>query len=140
MLLTIDALCMAFGTLKADNFSETHMYNPNWPPHANLVVGLLLLFLLFLLLLLLLLYNDGKHIHMCTLSILQIPQRPDSQTPQLHREFMKTAAFMGYIYWVTGLLSILPEGTMGVDPEFGGPVFPQKWTFSPFLQGRGIHE
>jgi hypothetical protein len=54
-------------------------------------------------------------------------------SPQLHREYMRTAAFLGSIYWITGLLSILPEGTMGVDPEFGGPGFPQKYIFTPFL-------
>lgn len=46
---------------------------------------------------------------------------------------MKTAAFVGSIYWIAGLLSIFPEGTSGVDPEFGGPGFPQKFIFTPFL-------
>lgn len=35
VLLTIDACGMTFGALKADFFSYTHMYNPNWPPHAK---------------------------------------------------------------------------------------------------------
>lgn len=56
-----------------------------------------------------------------------------AQSPQLQREFMKTAAFLGSIYWVAGLLSIIPEGTSGVDPEFGGPGFPQLYVFTPFL-------
>lgn len=54
-------------------------------------------------------------------------------SPQMHREYMRTAAFVGSIYWITGLLSFLPEGTMGVDPEFGGPGHPQLYVFTPFL-------
>jgi hypothetical protein len=65
-----------------------------------------------------------------------------AKTPQLHREFMRIAAFVGSIYWITGLLSILPEGTMGVDPEFGGPAFPQKWyvQYPPFSLAPGGHD
>lgn len=56
-------------------------------------------------------------------------------TPQLRREFMKIAAFVGSIYWIAGFLSILPEGTMCVDPEFGGHEAgcPQKWIFTPLM-------
>jgi hypothetical protein len=54
--------------------------------------------------------------------------------PQLHREFMKAAGFLGSIYWIAGFMSILPEGTMWTDPEFGGPhAAPQKYVFSLFL-------
>lgn len=35
LLLTVDAIGMCVGTLKADFFNESHMYNPNWPPHAK---------------------------------------------------------------------------------------------------------
>lgn len=56
------------------------------------------------------------------------------QTPQLRREFMTIAAFLGSVYWIAGLLSILPEGTMWADPEFGGPeAFPQKYVFVPLM-------
>jgi hypothetical protein len=47
------------------------------------------------------------------------------------------AMFTGTIYWIGGLAAILYPGTAGLDPEFGGPGFPQ----APFfiaLGGMGI--
>ncbi|KAI1866787.1 uncharacterized protein JN550_007334 [Neoarthrinium moseri] len=115
ILLTVDALGMGIGALKADYFSETHMFNPNWPPHAK--------------------FHNAQTVGLAVtlaMATLYFAWRR-APSPALHREFMKTAAFVGSIYWVTGLLSILPEGTTGVDPEFGGPAFPQKYIFTPFL-------
>jgi hypothetical protein len=37
LLLTLDSVGLIAGSLKADYFSETHMFNPNWPPHAKYV-------------------------------------------------------------------------------------------------------
>lgn len=45
---------------------------------------------------------------------------------------MKTTAFTGSIYWVAGLASIFYPGTMGLDPDFGGPAFPQAKIFITF--------
>jgi hypothetical protein len=55
----------------------------------------------------------------------------------MRREFMLIAAFTGSIYWLAGLCAILYPGTMGVDPEFGGPAFPQAWLFTG-LMGCGL--
>ncbi|KAH8666857.1 hypothetical protein BX600DRAFT_436234 [Xylariales sp. PMI_506] len=115
ILLTIDALGLAIGAVKADYLSETHMFNPNWPPHAK--------------------FHNAQTVGLAvalSLATLYYTWRT-AKTPQLQREFMRIAAFTGSIYWITGLLSILPEGTMGVDPEFGGPAFPQKYIFTPFM-------
>ncbi|KAK9780079.1 hypothetical protein AB5N19_07788 [Seiridium cardinale] len=115
ILLTVDALGLSLGTLKADYFSHTHMYNPNWPPHAK--------------------FHNAQTVGLaCFLAAATLYYSwRKAQSPQLHREYMKIAGFVGSIYWIAGLLSILPEGTMGVDPEFGGPAFPQKYVFTPFL-------
>lgn len=51
-------------------------------------------------------------------------------TAALKREFMLASAFTGSIYWVAGLCAILYPGTMGLDPEFGGPGFPQAPLFA----------
>lgn len=53
-------------------------------------------------------------------------------TPALRREFMGAAAFVSSIYWLCGLAAILFPGTMGLDPEFGGPGFPQAPLFVGF--------
>ncbi|KAI4604279.1 hypothetical protein KJ359_000412 [Pestalotiopsis sp. 9143b] len=115
ILLTFDAIGLIAGTLKADYFSATHMYNPNWPPHAK--------------------FHNAQTVGLAVtlgLATLYYAWRR-AASPQLHREHMRTAAFVGSIYWITGLLSFLPEGTMGVDPEFGGPGHPQLYVFTPFL-------
>ncbi|CAJ2510924.1 Uu.00g065490.m01.CDS01 [Anthostomella pinea] len=112
-LLTIDALGLLFGAPMAD-LSHTHMYNPNWPPHAK--------------------FHNGQTI---TLSVLlgiatmyYTWRRP--ATRSMKREFMLVNAFTGSIYWLAGLAAILFPGTMGLDPEFGGPGFPQAWLFIGF--------
>ncbi|KAI0174169.1 hypothetical protein BJ166DRAFT_139066 [Pestalotiopsis sp. NC0098] len=115
LLLTFDAIGLIAGTLKADYFSATHMYNPNWPPHAK--------------------FHNAQTVGLAVtlgLATLYYAWRR-AASPQMHREYMRTAAFVGSIYWITGLLSFLPEGTMGVDPEFGGPGHPQLYVFTPFL-------
>lgn len=55
-------------------------------------------------------------------------------TPALRREFMGVTAFVSSIYWLCGLAAILFPGTMGLDPEFGGPGFPQ----APLFVGFGL--
>lgn len=55
----------------------------------------------------------------------------------MKREFMLVSAFAGSVYWIAGVAAIVYPGTMGVDPEFGGPGFPQAWLFG-FAAGCGI--
>lgn len=47
---------------------------------------------------------------------------------------MGISAFTGSIYWAAGLAAVLFPGTMGLDPEFGGPGFPQ----APIFIGFGL--
>jgi len=54
----------------------------------------------------------------------------DTKDTKLQREFMLIAAFTGSIYWLAGLAAIFYPGTMGLDPEFGGPAFPQAPLFA----------
>ncbi|KAI1826906.1 hypothetical protein F4861DRAFT_495627 [Xylaria intraflava] len=111
ILLTADAFVLTVGTLKADYFSVTHLFNPNWPPHAKFH-NAQTVFLAVILSAMTLFYTWRK-----------------APTPQLRREFTRMAALSGSIYWIAGMLAILPPETMGVDPEFGGPAFPQGWLF-----------
>ncbi|CAJ2505815.1 Uu.00g132090.m01.CDS01 [Anthostomella pinea] len=115
ILLTIDAFGLTVGTLKADYFSETHMFNPRWRPHAK--------------------FHNAQTVSLslilAAMTLYYTWRRAPS--PQLRREFLFVAALAGSIYWFAGLLAILPPGTMGVDPEFGGPAFPQGWLFGGFM-------
>ncbi|KAI0019166.1 hypothetical protein F4780DRAFT_780699 [Xylariomycetidae sp. FL0641] len=115
ILLTVDAVGMAVGTLMADYFSETHMYNPRWRPHAK--------------------FHNAQTVALALIlsgATLYYTWRK-APTRQLQREFLFMSAFTGSIYWIAGLLAILPEGTMGRDPEFGGPAFPQGWLFTGLM-------
>lgn len=49
------------------------------------------------------------------------------------KESFRIAGFLGSIYWVAGFISTLYPGTNGLDVEFGGPGFPQKYIFTPAL-------
>ncbi|KAI1207304.1 uncharacterized protein F4807DRAFT_183811 [Annulohypoxylon truncatum] len=119
LLLTVDALGMCIGTLKADYFNESHMFNPRWPPHAK--------------------FHNVQTIGLAViLSIITLyyTWRP-ARTRELNREFMFMSALSGSIYWFAGLIAILPPGTAGLDPEFGGPGFPQGPLFVA-LMGCGL--
>ncbi|KAI1110713.1 hypothetical protein F5Y14DRAFT_454798 [Nemania sp. NC0429] len=111
ILLTIDSLLLVIASPIAD-YSPSHIFNPNWPPHAK--------------------FHNGQTITMSVLLGLATAfyaWRP-AATAALKREFMLAAAFTGSIYWLAGLAAILYPGTMGLDPEFGGPGFPQAPLFA----------
>ncbi|KAI1472216.1 uncharacterized protein F4812DRAFT_3010 [Daldinia caldariorum] len=115
LLLTLDALGLCFGAIIADCFNETHLFNPRWRPHAK--------------------FHNAQTISLAIilsgLTLYYTWRR--AKTLELHREFMIASAVMGSIYWIAGLLSILFPGTMAVDPEFGGPGFPQAKVFVGFM-------
>ncbi|KAI1748637.1 hypothetical protein F4782DRAFT_534207 [Xylaria castorea] len=106
ILLTIDGLLLIIGAPVAD-YSHTHMLNPNWPPHAK--------------------FHNGQTINLSLLlglATLFYTWR-SAASPALQKEFRLVSAFTGSIYWIAGICAILYPGTMGLDPEFGGPGFPQ---------------
>jgi len=41
------------------------------------------------------------------------------------KQSLRFAAFTGSIYWLAGLAAYFYPGASGLDPEFGGPGFPQ---------------
>ncbi|KAI0552443.1 hypothetical protein F4679DRAFT_89412 [Xylaria curta] len=106
ILLTIDSFLLIVGSPVAD-YSATHIFNPNWPPHAK--------------------FHNGQTITMSVMlglaTLFYTWRSPASPTVQ--KEFRLISAFTGSIYWLAGLCAILYPGTMGLDPEFGGPGFPQ---------------
>ncbi|KAI2468648.1 hypothetical protein F4781DRAFT_397397 [Annulohypoxylon bovei var. microspora] len=119
LLLTADAIGLSVGAVVADCFNETHMFNPRWPPHAK--------------------FHNAQTVAIAVILAgltLYYTWRP-AKTPELRREFVFISAVAGSVYWIAGLLAILPPGTMGVDPEFGGPAFPQAKLFVGFM-GAGL--
>ncbi len=49
------------------------------------------------------------------------------------RDSLRTAAVTGSLYWIAGLAGALFPGSSGLDPEFGGPGFPQAPAFTTFM-------
>ncbi|KAK1982504.1 hypothetical protein LZ30DRAFT_590414 [Colletotrichum cereale] len=114
ILLTLDGVMLLCGAYIAD-WNETHIHNPRWPPHAkfhnaqtmtlSLILGVATLFFTW----------------------------RSNASAQMAKDSLRTAGFLGSIYWVAGWASLLYPGTAGLDPEFGGPGFPQKYPFTAAL-------
>ena len=108
-LLTLSALSLSFGAYLAD-FNETHVLNPNWPPHAR--------------------FHNGQTMSLgllLGLSAVYYAWRP-LPSKRTAADSLFTAALLGSFYWVAGLSAILYPGSKGMDPEFG-EGFPQAWLF-----------
>ncbi|KAH8754196.1 hypothetical protein F5883DRAFT_431853 [Diaporthe sp. PMI_573] len=122
LLLTVDSVGLLLGAWVADYHSESHIFNPRWPPHAK--------------------FHCGQTIGLSTalgLATLFLTWRGPvlRASKEVTRDSLKMAAFTGTIYWFTGLAAILFPGSDGLDPEFGGPGFPQLPIFT-ILAGCGL--
>lgn len=76
-------------------------------------------------------FHCGQTIALSTalgVATLFLTWRPllETTSREVARDSLKIAAFTGSIYWITGLTAILFPGSDGLDPEFGGPGFPQR--------------
>lgn len=49
------------------------------------------------------------------------------------RQSLDLAVILGSIYWLAGFCAVLFPEAEGLDPEFGGPGFPQAWIFGGFM-------
>lgn len=104
--LTVTALVTSIGTYAAD-WSESHVLNPRWPPHAK--------------------FHNGQTMSLgLALGILSAyyTWRPTA----FPKDSLRTAAIFGSLYYVAALSAILYPGTLAVDPEFG-QGFPQLGLF-----------
>ncbi len=148
VLLTVNSMGLLFGAAIAD-WNETHIFNPRWPPHAKYAVTSYYIAHAVCRQISELLTTDSCRFHNAqtiTLSIILgaatlfytwrplLPGRKSSSSlsPELARESLRTAAFTGTVYWLAGLVSALFPGSSGLDPEFGGPGFPQGKMFAIF--------
>ncbi|PSR83013.1 hypothetical protein BD289DRAFT_436492 [Coniella lustricola] len=111
ILLTFDSLNLLLGAWVMDFNSESHIFNPNWPPHAKFHCGQTI--------------TLSTALGFATLFLTWRSWFQPGTSKVVLQDSMKIAAFTGSIYWIAGLASILFPGSAGLDPEFGGPGFPQ---------------
>jgi len=112
ILLCFPPIFLGIGSFAAD-FNETHVYNPNWPPHAR--------------------FHNGQTMSMAALlgvaGLWYTLRSRFLPTPTLKLESLFAAAIIGSFYTVSGMSAILYPGSKGTDPEFGPDSFPQKYVF-----------
>jgi len=118
ILLSFPAVFTGLGAFAAD-FSASHVYNPNWPPHAR--------------------FHNGQTMSMAIglcLPTLWFTWTSSQLKPGARKQALLAAWIFGSLYCLTGLSAVLYPGSMGTDPEFlspGADHFPQKWVFGPPL-------
>ncbi|EXJ93965.1 hypothetical protein A1O1_02358 [Capronia coronata CBS 617.96] len=107
--LSLVALSTSISCYIAD-WNDTHVKNPNWPPHAR--------------------FHNGQTMSMgLSLGLLTayFTWRPVRDI-RVAKDSITTAALVGTLYWATGVSAILYPGTKWVDPEFGEGA-PQRGVF-----------
>lgn len=100
IVMSLVALSTSVSCYIAD-FNATHVYNPNWPPHAR--------------------FHNGQTMSMgLTLGLLTqyLVWRPVFDRTVSPKDSAFLAAVTGSLYWVCGTSGILYPGTKWVDPEF----------------------
>jgi len=107
--LSLVALSTSVSCYIAD-WSETHVKNPRWPPHARFHNAQTM--------------STGLALGLLTGYYTWRPARDVVAA----RDSITSAAIVGSLYWVTAMSAILYPGTKWVDPEFGegapqAPVF-----------------
>jgi hypothetical protein len=129
LCLTLVSLNTVVGPYMAD-WNETHVKNPNWPPHARFHNGQTMS--MGLCLGVLTAYFAWRPAFSSRSSAAQNGAGAEAGAEggegMTERESVTIAAVLGALYWVTGLSAILYPGTLWVDPEFGtgapqAPIF-----------------
>lgn len=99
-LLTFVALFTAIAPFIAD-WNATHIYNPNWPPHAK--------------------FHNGQTMAMGVLlglaALYFLWRRRGAQSTNL-----LAAVILLVVYWASQMAAFLFPGVSYIDPEFVGPA------------------
>jgi hypothetical protein len=107
-LISLTSLVTAVGPYKAD-WNETHVFNPDWPPHAKFHNG----------------QTMSLGLALGTTSLWQLWRRP---TPA----GLDAGAVLASLYWVTQISALAYPGSRAVDPP-GADRFPQAKIAVPAL-------
>ena len=99
ILISIVALYAAFGSYIFD-WNKTHIFNPNWPPHAKFHNAQDMLL--------------GTSTGLLALWVLWMQQTDE-------RNKLKLSIILASLYWLTQFGAIFFPGTALVDPEFSHP-------------------
>ena len=134
ILLTVCAILTATASFLAD-WSETHVLNPNWPPHAKFHNGQTMSFALLLgILTIYYTWRSATPTSSSSSSILQrevSEKKKKKEKQEDKKDDLWTAAIFASVYYVAALSAILYPGSLAVDPEFG-EGFPQLVPFVVF--------
>ncbi|KIX99329.1 uncharacterized protein Z520_04905 [Fonsecaea multimorphosa CBS 102226] len=103
LLLSLVALLTSIGCYIAD-WNETHVKNPNWPPHARFHNGQTM--------------SMGLSLGLLTMYFAWRPVLVKEKGIG-ERQCITIAAVLGSLYYVTGMSGILYPGAKWLDPEFG---------------------
>lgn len=113
IILSLVGIELSISPYIAD-YNETHVTNPNWPPHAR--------------------FHNGQTMSMGAvlgLTTLYFTWRPVFSsihyTPTAVKDSMFSAAWIGTLYWLTGLSAGLYPGAKFLDPEFAGTKYDVKF-------------
>ncbi|KAF2442428.1 hypothetical protein P171DRAFT_474796 [Karstenula rhodostoma CBS 690.94] len=112
MLFSLIALFTMIGPYAAD-WNETHVKNPNWPPHARFHNGQTM--------------STGLLIGLLTLYYTHTARAASEK--KVHLNFVLVLV---HLYYVPALSGILYPGALWMDPEFGNGA-PQLRGFSGLL-------
>lgn len=110
LLLSVIAFVTSTGCYFAD-WSNTHVFNPRWPPHAKFHNGQTM--------------SMGLCLGLCT-AYFTWRRKP---TIEVERADLFVAGLLGSLYWITGVSAGLYPGTLFIDPEFG-EGHPQAYGFT----------
>ncbi|KAH7141950.1 hypothetical protein EDB81DRAFT_843432 [Dactylonectria macrodidyma] len=116
LLLSIDSIMLLIGRFLAD-WNETHVFNPRWPPHAK--------------------FHNVQTIALASILggvTLYFTWRPAS-SQLIRNAYLAMATITGSVHWISGFMAYFFPNTDGLDPEFGGPGFPQA---APFTVGLSL--
>lgn len=111
--LSLAAFSTSISCYIAD-WNETHVKNPNWPPHARFHNGMTM--------------SMGFLLGGLTAYFTWRPTRDRIAA----KDSLNTAAIFGSLYWIAGLSAILYPGAKWQDPEFGDGA-PQFYVFLAHL-------
>ncbi|MEV5720336.1 DUF6640 family protein [Amycolatopsis mediterranei] len=107
-LISLTSLVTAVGPYKAD-WNETHVYNPEWPPHAKFHNG----------------QTMSLGLALGATSLWQLWRRPT-------RAGLDAGAVLASLYWVTQISALAYPGSRAVDPP-KAERFPQAKIAVPAL-------